>query len=83
MVYALPSFPRMWFLRRFDSFGVSHQVVHVMAVVAALSYTLAMLVDYQHRDWGSFRVRVGTAYPDRWIGLEYGHSQNERIRLIN
>ncbi|KAM7218914.1 hemolysin-III related domain containing protein [Rhypophila decipiens] len=43
-------FPERWFPRRFDIWGASHQVMHVMVVLAALSYTVAIFeaFDYRH-----------------------------------
>lgn len=40
----------MWFPRRFDIFGASHQVMHIMVVFAALAYSKAVLAafDYRH-----------------------------------
>lgn len=45
-----PQFPERWFPRRFDLFGASHQVMHVMVLCAALAYTMAVLAafDYKH-----------------------------------
>jgi adiponectin receptor len=42
--------PERWFRRRFDIFGTSHQVFHVMVVVAAFTYFKGMLqaFDYVH-----------------------------------
>ncbi|KAH8898543.1 hemolysin-III channel protein-like protein Izh2 [Thozetella sp. PMI_491] len=43
-------FPEKWFPRRFDFFGASHQIMHVMVVCAALTYTMSMVeaFDFQH-----------------------------------
>ncbi|OTA89842.1 hypothetical protein M434DRAFT_47270, partial [Hypoxylon sp. CO27-5] len=48
--YAM-KFPERWYPRTFDLFGASHQVMHVTVVLAALSYTKAMLqaFDYHHQ----------------------------------
>lgn len=50
VVYTV-KFPEKWFPRTFDIFGASHQVMHVMVVLAALSYTVAILqaFDFRHR----------------------------------
>jgi len=49
VVYTV-KFPEKWFPRTFDIFGASHQVMHVMVVFAALSYTVAILqaFDFRH-----------------------------------
>lgn len=51
-------FPEKWFPRRFDLFGASHQIMHVMVVAAALAYTKAVLeaFDYLHEHGGHCRV---------------------------
>ncbi|KAI0110569.1 hemolysin-III channel protein-like protein Izh2 [Hypoxylon sp. NC0597] len=48
--YAM-KFPERWYPRTFDLFGASHQVMHVTVVLAALSYTKAMLqaFDFHHQ----------------------------------
>ncbi|KAI0158040.1 hemolysin-III channel protein-like protein Izh2 [Hypoxylon sp. FL1284] len=50
VVYAL-KFPEQRYPRMFDLFGASHQVMHVMVVLAALTYTKAMLqaFDFYHQ----------------------------------
>ena len=35
--------PGKWFPRRFDIFGASHQIVHVMVIVARLVHTFGVL----------------------------------------
>ncbi|KAI0883072.1 hemolysin-III channel protein-like protein Izh2 [Annulohypoxylon maeteangense] len=49
VAYAM-KFPERWYPRVFDLFGASHQVMHVMVVFAALTYTKAMLqaFDFHH-----------------------------------
>ncbi|ORY71499.1 hemolysin-III related-domain-containing protein [Pseudomassariella vexata] len=43
--------PETWYPRKFDIFGASHQIMHIMVVFAALAYTLAVLAafDYRHK----------------------------------
>lgn len=43
-------FPEKWFPRRFDVFGASHQIMHIMVVFAGLAFTIALLeqFDYLH-----------------------------------
>ncbi|KAK3326618.1 hemolysin-III related-domain-containing protein [Apodospora peruviana] len=48
VVYTL-KFPEKWYPRRFDLFGASHQLMHVMVLFAALSYTMAMLGMFDSR----------------------------------
>ncbi|ETS79760.1 hypothetical protein PFICI_09613 [Pestalotiopsis fici W106-1] len=50
IAYAL-KFPEAYCPRRFDLLGASHQIMHVMVVIAALSYAKAMIVafDQTHR----------------------------------
>jgi adiponectin receptor len=42
--------PERWFRRKFDIVGASHQIFHVLVVLAALTYTKGMLqaFDYVH-----------------------------------
>jgi adiponectin receptor len=42
--------PERWFRRRFDIWGASHQIFHVMVVLAALTYTRGLLeaFDFAH-----------------------------------
>ncbi|KAI0376674.1 hemolysin-III channel protein-like protein Izh2 [Hypomontagnella monticulosa] len=50
LIYAI-RFPEKWFPRTFDFFGASHQIMHVMALSAAVSFTMAMLqaFDFHHQ----------------------------------
>lgn len=50
VVYTI-KFPERWFPGRFDIWGASHQVMHIMVVLAALCYTVAIVnsFDYRHR----------------------------------
>jgi adiponectin receptor len=43
-------FPEKWFPKTFDLFGASHQIMHVMVVLAALAYAKAVVAafDYRH-----------------------------------
>ncbi|KAI1078754.1 hemolysin-III channel protein-like protein Izh2 [Whalleya microplaca] len=43
-------FPERWYPRTFDIIGASHQIMHIMALSAAVAYTEAMLqaFDYHH-----------------------------------
>ncbi|KUJ22473.1 HlyIII-domain-containing protein [Mollisia scopiformis] len=49
--YAL-KIPERWWRKTFDIWGASHQIFHVMVIVAALTYTKALLqaFDYVHAD---------------------------------
>lgn len=51
VVYAA-KFPERWYPRVFDIFGASHQIMHVMAVSAALAFAKAMLqaFDLHHQN---------------------------------
>ncbi|OTB18223.1 hypothetical protein K445DRAFT_55233, partial [Daldinia sp. EC12] len=51
VVYAV-KFPEKWYPRIFDIFGASHQIMHVMAVSAALAFAKAMLqaFDLHHQN---------------------------------
>ncbi|KAI0020300.1 hemolysin-III channel protein-like protein Izh2 [Xylariomycetidae sp. FL0641] len=49
VIYAL-KFPEKYYPRRFDIWGASHQVMHVMVVLAALAYTKALLQMSKGRD---------------------------------
>ncbi|KAK0119189.1 hypothetical protein ONS96_012253 [Cadophora gregata f. sp. sojae] len=42
--------PERWYRRTFDTFGASHQVFHIMVVLAALTYTKGILqaFDFVH-----------------------------------
>lgn len=42
--------PERWYRRKFDLVGASHQVFHILVVVAALTYTKGILqaFDYVH-----------------------------------
>ncbi|CAN8096064.1 unnamed protein product [Discula destructiva] len=42
-------FPEGWYPRRFDIFGASHQLMHICVVVAALTYTCAVVQAFDHR----------------------------------
>lgn len=42
-------FPERWFPRRFDLFGASHQLMHTFVVLAALTYTCAVISAFDHR----------------------------------
>ena len=44
-------YPEKWFPRRFEIFGASHQILHVMAVLARLAHTLTVLqaFDFLHK----------------------------------
>ncbi|KAK2602374.1 hypothetical protein N8I77_008913 [Diaporthe amygdali] len=59
VVYGL-KFPEKWFPRRFDLFGASHQLMHMFVVLAALTYTCAVIMafDYRHEKG----VICGTQY---------------------
>ncbi|KAG8158848.1 hypothetical protein KVR01_011291 [Diaporthe batatas] len=48
LVYGL-KFPERWFPRRFDLFGASHQLMHIFVVLAALTYTCAVISAFDHR----------------------------------
>ncbi|KAI1505730.1 hemolysin-III channel protein-like protein Izh2 [Biscogniauxia marginata] len=50
ILYAF-KFPERWYPRRFDIWGASHQIMHVMVVLAALAYAKAVLqaFDYHHQ----------------------------------
>ncbi|KAI0835218.1 hemolysin-III channel protein-like protein Izh2 [Hypoxylon sp. FL0890] len=54
IVYAL-KFPERWYPRTFDLFGASHQLMHIMVVLAALTYTEAMMqaFDFHHQYAGA------------------------------
>lgn len=45
-----PKIPEKWYPRVFDIFGASHQIMHVMVVVAAWAYSQAVSAafDYRH-----------------------------------
>ncbi|OCL14139.1 hemolysin-III channel protein-like protein Izh2, partial [Glonium stellatum] len=47
-------YPEKWFPRRFDIFGASHQILHIMVVLAGLAHTIAILQAFDflhnHRD---------------------------------
>lgn len=49
-VSSVLQFPERWCPRRFDLFGASHQLMHICVVVAALTYTCAVvqMFDYHH-----------------------------------
>ncbi|KAI1808265.1 hemolysin-III channel protein-like protein Izh2 [Daldinia bambusicola] len=51
VVYA-SKFPEKWYPRVFDIFGASHQIMHIMAVSAALAFAKAMLqaFDLHHQN---------------------------------
>jgi adiponectin receptor len=36
-------FPEKWFRCYFDIFGASHQILHVLVVLAALAHTMGLL----------------------------------------
>jgi adiponectin receptor len=42
--------PERWYRRRFDILGASHQIFHLLVVLAALTYTKAILqaFDFVH-----------------------------------
>lgn len=44
-------FPERWYPRVFDLYGASHQIMHIMVVLAALFYTKAILsfFDFYHK----------------------------------
>ncbi len=46
----MAQFPERWYPGRFDLVGASHQIMHVMVVAAALTYTVAVLraFDFRH-----------------------------------
>ncbi|KAL1865588.1 hypothetical protein VTK73DRAFT_5196 [Phialemonium thermophilum] len=39
-------FPEKWFPRRFDIFGASHQIMHVMVLIAGIAYASAVLESF-------------------------------------
>lgn len=43
-------FPEKWFRRRFDIFGASHQIMHIMVLLAGLAFAMGVLqqFDYLH-----------------------------------
>lgn len=43
-------FPEKWFKRRFDIFGASHQILHLLVICAGLTHTFGLLqaFDYLH-----------------------------------
>jgi adiponectin receptor len=47
--------PERWFRRKFDIVGASHQIFHILVVIAALTYTRGMLqaFDFVHTE-GNF-----------------------------
>lgn len=40
--------PERWFRRRFDIFGNSHQIMHVMVLCAALVHVFGLIRDFDH-----------------------------------
>ncbi|KAK1831040.1 hemolysin-III channel protein-like protein Izh2 [Podospora conica] len=42
-------FPERWYPRRFDVFGASHQIMHVMILVAGGAYGMAVLGEFDYR----------------------------------
>lgn len=42
-------FPEKWFPRRFDIFGASHQIMHVMILIAAVMYGQAVIGEFDYR----------------------------------
>ena len=41
-----PKFPEKWFPQRFDIFGASHQIMHIMVLVAGIMYTFGVLAEF-------------------------------------
>jgi len=54
-------YPEKRFLRRFDIFGASHQILHVMVVLAGLAHTFSVLqaFDFLH-EHGDTCIRQGS-----------------------
>ncbi|KAK3385314.1 hemolysin-III channel protein-like protein Izh2 [Podospora didyma] len=42
-------FPERWFPRRFDIFGASHQIMHVLILIAGFMYAFAVLAEFDYR----------------------------------
>ncbi|KAF2454281.1 hemolysin-III related-domain-containing protein [Lineolata rhizophorae] len=52
-------FPERWYPRRFDIFGSSHQILHVMVILAALAHAKGMLQSFDHVHSGGDTCDVG------------------------
>ncbi|KAK3348975.1 hemolysin-III channel protein-like protein Izh2 [Lasiosphaeria hispida] len=42
-------FPEKWYPRRFDIFGASHQIMHVMILIAGFMYGFGVLAEFDYR----------------------------------
>jgi len=49
--------PERWFPRRFDIYGASHQIMHVLVICGALSHTTGLLKVFDY--WQSLRGQDG------------------------
>ncbi|KAK0725143.1 hemolysin-III related-domain-containing protein [Lasiosphaeris hirsuta] len=42
-------FPEKWYPRRFDMFGASHQIMHIMILIAGFMYAFGVLAEFDYR----------------------------------
>jgi adiponectin receptor len=58
-------FPEAYCPRRFDIFGASHQIMHIMVVLAALAYAKAVVAafDHSHHQDTVYQQVSATAHP--------------------
>jgi adiponectin receptor len=59
--------PERWYPRRFDIYGSSHQIMHILVICAALSYTIGLVKAFDH--WQNMRGYAGGACSQRWHAL--------------
>lgn len=58
-------FPEAYCPRRFDIFGASHQIMHIMVVLAALAYAKAVVAAFDHSHYQDtvYQQMSATAHP--------------------
>jgi adiponectin receptor len=52
--------PERWYPRRFDIYGASHQILHVLVICGAFSHTIGLLKAFDY--WQDLQGRDGGAY---------------------
>jgi adiponectin receptor len=55
--------PERWYPRRFDIYGSSHQIMHVLVICGALSHTVGLVKAFDY--WQNMRGRLGGACTQR------------------
>jgi adiponectin receptor len=56
--------PERCYPRRFDIYGSSHQIMHILVICTALSHTIGLMKAFDY--WQNMRVYPGGACTQRW-----------------